>query len=287
MDTSGAPSPPSPGAAGDFLATRATAIPVDSDADAGAGSGADAAFDTGTRADVLPGDRFALHGEKHFGSGSQLVSFMVTTARIEGVELPAVFAMDLRDQPWDGTSGLRITREWDGMGMKATQSHAVLLDGVEGTPMVWPDALIECGPAVSSLALSLFSAVVSAICDAAMAEAERRLGGRPLRPYEDVALTQAQVDHWMLTQAMHGLSVTIGRDPTPVALVAATKAKLGMAALAEKLLSELARAVGGGAFSASSPFAAWYEDVRALGYLRPPWALSFDQLSEARAAAGG
>ncbi len=38
----------------------------------------------------------------------------------------------------------------------------------------------------------------------------------------------------------------------------------------------------GSAFSERSPFADWYEDVRALGYLRPPWALAFDQLRTAR-----
>jgi len=33
-----------------------------------------------------------------------------------------------------------------------------------------------------------------------------------------------------------------------------------------------------GAFSRRSPFAHWYEDVRALGFLRPPWGLASDNL---------
>jgi hypothetical protein len=36
--------------------------------------------------------------------------------------------------------------------------------------------------------------------------------------------------------------------------------------------------IDGGTFSRSSPFGYWYEDVRALGFLRPPWGLSYDQL---------
>ncbi len=247
-----------PGSGGDILATRATATAVDD------------------------GATFALHGEKHFGSGSQIVSYMVTTAKPDGGG-PMAFYLDLRDQPWDGTAGVRIVREWDGMGMKATQSHAVLLDGVIGFPWAWQGSLIESAPVTGTLSLAMYCSVIAAVCDAAMAEAERRLAGRSLRPYEDVSSTQAQIDHWMLTQAMRGLAATLSTEQAPVTLLAATKAKLGMAALAESLMSQICRAVGGGAFSASSPFASWYEDVRALGYLRPPWALAFDQLSASRA----
>ena len=44
------------------------------------------------------------------------------------------------------------------------------------------------------------------------------------------------------------------------------------------MLGRLARVIGGGAFSQRSPFAHWYEDVRALGFLRPPWGLAYDNL---------
>ena len=36
--------------------------------------------------------------------------------------------------------------------------------------------------------------------------------------------------------------------------------------------------IGGGTFSRRSPFASWFEDVRALGFLRPPWGLAYDAL---------
>jgi hypothetical protein len=54
-----------------------------------------------------------------------------------------------------------------------------------------------------------------------------------------------------------------------------------VAALAESVLSRLCRVLGGGAYTHQSPFAYWYEDVRALSFLRPPWALAFDTLWEA------
>lgn len=248
-----------PGSGGDIFRTKATATALDEVA--------------GT---------FSLYGAKHFGSGSQIVSYMITAAKPDGADAPMGFYLDLREQPWDGTQGISITREWDGMGMKATQSHACMLDGIEGVAWAWPESVLHGAPAAGALGLGMYCAVVSAVVDAAMAEAEHRLSGRSLRPYEEVAWTQAQIDHWMLTQAQSGLTAVIANAPTDEAVVAAVKAKMGMAATAETILSNVCRAIGGGAFSASSPFASWYEDVRALGYLRPPWALAFDQLILAR-----
>jgi alkylation response protein AidB-like acyl-CoA dehydrogenase len=248
-----------PGSGGDILRTKATATPVDG---------------------AL--DRYRLRGAKHFGSGSEIVSYMITTAKPDGSEMPMGFYLDLRDQPWDGTAGMTITRRWDGMGMKATQSHATMLDGVEGVAWAWPEGILRGSATAGALGLAMYAAVIGAVVEAAMIETERRLGGRQLRPFEEVAWTQAQIDHWMLVQAQRGLVDTIAGSDAEIAVVAATKAKIGIAATAEAILQNVCRAVGGGAFSASSPFASWYEDVRALGYLRPPWALAFDQLIAAR-----
>ena len=51
-----------------------------------------------------------------------------------------------------------------------------------------------------------------------------------------------------------------------------------MADLAERTMLRLTRVLGGGTFSQRSPFAHWFEDVRALGFLRPPWGLAYDAL---------
>jgi len=59
---------------------------------------------------------------------------------------------------------------------------------------------------------------------------------------------------------------------------AALRAKEGVAELAESSLRRLTRVIGGSPFSPRSPFASWFEDVRALGFLRPPWGLAHDML---------
>ena len=248
-----------PGSGGDVMRTKAIARPI-------AGSAS----------------RSTMHGAKHFGSGSEMLTYMITTAKPEGSEEPGLFYLDLRNQPWDGSAGVEITRRWDGMGMKATQSHAIMLDGVEGVAYAWPGALAEAALPASTLGLTLFSAVTLAVVDAAMEEATSRLQGKSLRAYEDVAWTEAQIQHWIMTQAQRGIIESLANETIADAAPAAIKAKMGMANIAEATMTQLCRAVGGGAYSASSPFATWNEDVRALGFLRPPWGLAFDQLIEAR-----
>ena len=42
----------------------------------------------------------------------------------------------------------------------------------------------------------------------------------------------------------------------------------------------ISKAIGGASYSRSSPFGQWSQDVRALGFLRPPWALAHHRLFE-------
>jgi hypothetical protein len=58
--------------------------------------------------------------------------------------------------------------------------------------------------------------------------------------------------------------------------------KTAIAELSESVLTRLCRVVGATTFSRSSPFGFWFEDVRALGFLRPPWGLAFQTLIDMR-----
>jgi alkylation response protein AidB-like acyl-CoA dehydrogenase len=97
-----------------------------------------------------------------------------------------------------------------------------------------------------------------------------------MRPYEQVEWVNAEQDAWLMRQAYEGMlrAVETQSQPLPVVLLGKTAA----ARLAEDCLRRLARIMGGGTFARHSPFGFWYEDVRALGYLRPPWGLAYDAL---------
>lgn len=251
-----------PGSGGDILLTKAQALPAD-------GSDGD-----------LPGSAYRISGDKHFGSGSGVTSFMVTTAMPDGEDAPAVFILDVRDRPWDGSTGLRLTAEWDGAGMAATQSHAMRLDGCPAIRFAWDGPLEEITLAAGPLISCLFTAVILGVLDEAIRTARLQLEPKAgsLRPYEQVEWTRAELDHWLAVQAYEGALRAVESGDHPRAVHATLRAKEAVAELAEASLSRLARVVGGGTFSRRSPFASWFEDVRALGFLRPPWGLAYDKL---------
>jgi alkylation response protein AidB-like acyl-CoA dehydrogenase len=86
------------------------------------------------------------------------------------------------------------------------------------------------------------------------------------------------MEGWLIQQAYDGMlrAVEDGKEGRR----RAAQAKTAIAELAESATARICRVIGGGTFSRSSPFGYWYEDVRALGFLRPPWALVYDNLFE-------
>jgi alkylation response protein AidB-like acyl-CoA dehydrogenase len=251
-----------PGSGGDMLKTRAVAEP------------------TGGEHPELPGRCYRLTGDKHFGSGFGVSDYMFTTARVVGEERPAAFIIDVRQRLAEGSSGLRVTHEWDGAGMKATQSHAVRLDGVEAVRLAWGGPIDTLAANAGGLVMAVFTAVVLGVVDEAVATARHQLGPRfaELRAYEQVEWSRAELEHWLAVQAYEGVLRAIETGEAQAAGRAGIRAKTATAELAESSLRRLTDVLGGATFSQRSPFAHWFEDVRALGFLRPPWGLAFDAL---------
>lgn len=250
-----------PGSGGDIGKTKAVATP--------------AAHEL-----ALVGSTYSVAGDKHFGSGSGVAHWMMTTAVAEGETEPSIFALDVRDRPWDGSAGLRLVAEWDGVGMAATQSHAMRLDGAPAVRMAFDGPIETITRNAGPLVATLFTAVVVGILDEAIATARGQLGPRAesLRAYERVEWARAEQDHWLAGQAFEGAVRAIESGDATVAFHAALRAKEAVADLAEAVMLRVTRVLGGGTFSRRSPFAHWFEDVRALGFLRPPWGLAYDGL---------
>jgi alkylation response protein AidB-like acyl-CoA dehydrogenase len=251
-----------PGSGGDILRTVAEAHPADP---------------TG---EVLPGRAYRVSGDKHFGSGSGVTSYMITTALPAGEDAPTLFFLDVRDRPWDGSAGLQLAAEWDGMGMAATQSHAMRLEECPAIRLAWDGPIEDLTTAAGPLVMSVFTAVVLGILDEAIATAKLQLGPKAdtLRPYEQVEWSRAELEHWLAVQAFEGAMRAVESGDQMRALHAVLRAKEAVADLAETSLRRLSRVIGGGTFSRRSPYASWFEDVRALGFLRPPWGLAYDSL---------
>jgi alkylation response protein AidB-like acyl-CoA dehydrogenase len=250
-----------PGSGGDIGRTKAVATPIEHEP-------------------FLPGGTYAVTGDKHFGSGSGVTDRMITTAVPAGEADPTIFVLDVRDRPWDGTAGLKLIAEWDGMGMAATQSHAMRLEEAPAVRLANSGPLDAVARAANPLISSLFTAVVLGVLDEAISLAREQVGGRAegLRAFERVEWARAEQDHWLAVQAYEGALRAVESGRPDVAFHDALRAKEAVAGLAEEVLLRLTRVLGGGTFSQRSPFAHWFEDVRALGFLRPPWGLAYDHL---------
>jgi alkylation response protein AidB-like acyl-CoA dehydrogenase len=250
-----------PGSGGDIAKTRSTARLLDTAAS-------------------LPGQAYGVSGDKHFGSGSGICDRMITTAIADGEADPAIFVLDAGGRAWDGTAGWELIAEWDGMGMAATQSHAMRLDGAPAVRMAWEGGLDTLTLAAAPFISTLFTAVVLGVLDEAVRTAKDQVRAKAdqLRPYEQVEWSRAEADHWLAVQAYEGALRAVESGDPMAGLHAGLRAKQSVAELAEQTLSRLTRVLGGGTFSARSPFAHWFEDVRALGFLRPPWGLAYDGL---------
>lgn len=239
------------------------------------GSGGDVA-NTKTQAEPV-GDGWQLTGQKHFGSGSGISSYMITTAKAVGEDQPDWFFIDTGAIGFDDAA-ISIAAPWDGIGMRATQSHALTFDHCPAERFGWPGHLDELIAAAAPFVGTLFTAVVLGIVETAVATAGEQLGPRAdsLRPYEQVEWAQAELDAWTAVQAYEGMLRAV--ETMADARLPVLRGKTAVAQLGESCLARLARVIGGGTYSQRSPFAHWYEDVRALGFLRPPWGLAFDGL---------
>jgi alkylation response protein AidB-like acyl-CoA dehydrogenase len=126
---------------------------------------------------------------------------------------------------------------------------------------------------------ALFTAVIVGVVQSAHAAAAARILPRHdgLRRYEAVEWARIETEVWTIEQAYERLLQLI-EAKGPTALLDSQHAKLAIAELAESVTQRICRVIGGGSFSRGSHFGAAFEDVRALGFLRPPWALAYDQL---------
>ena len=242
------------------------------------GSGGDV---TKTQTVARPGPTdgvFRLTGQKAFGSGSGITSYMLTTAIPEGEAAPDVFFLDMRNVAWDDTAGVTLTAPWDGHGMAATQSHALRFTDFPATRIAWPGHVSDLMESGGGHNQSLFTAVIVGIVETALEAARLQVARRreTLRAYEQVEWTKAEQDGWLIQQAYEGMlrAVEEGRGGRRNSV----QGKMAIAELAESATGRICRVLGGGTFSRSSPFGHWDEDVRALGFLRPPWGLAYDNL---------
>ena len=172
-----------PGTAGDISKTKATA-----------------------RRDLSDG-AYLLTGQKNFGSGSGITSYMITVAAPEGETAPDMFVLDMRGVRWDGSAGVTLTAAWDGHGMAATQSHAFSFKEFPVTRIAWPGQFRLIQENTGALTQCCFTAVIVGVTEVALETARQQVvpRGDSLRAYERVEWSKAELEGWLIQQADEGV----------------------------------------------------------------------------------
>lgn len=246
------------------------------------GSGGDIAVTKAVaRSDGQGGYR--LSGDKHFASGSGISDYMITTAVADDDGAPDLFYVHTGGRAWDGSDGMRLIGEWDGHGMTATQSHAFRFDDMPIARSAWRGGLPSLLAASFGFVGCAFAAVIVGVCDVAFETARGQLRAKAssMRTYDRVEWARAEMEYWLILQAYEGMLRSVEASPAGVTPIDVVRGKTAIAELAEAAMRRVCAVVGGGTFHRRSPLGNWFEDVRALGFLRPPWGLAYDRMIEA------
>lgn len=240
------------------------------------GSGGDVSK---TIADAVPvgNGNYLISGKKHFGSGSGILSNMLTTAIARGEEKPDMFYVNYQKMAWDGTNGIQLVAEWDAQGMTSTQSHSMEFKNFPAKRIVF-SGVYDPNKLSHVIGPCLFIAVIIGIVDIAYETAKVIITKKQatLSAYEKVEFMKVEQAYWLISKAYLGLMQEIENGNASTVQLA----KASMAELAESIVTKICRIIGGSTLSRNSPFGFWCQDVKALGFLRPPWALAYDVLFE-------
>ena len=147
--------------------------------------------------------------------------------------------------------------------------------------VAWPGHMVDLMTATGGGIGCYFSAVIVGIVETAIATARQQVARRrtTLRVYEQGEWARAELEGWLIQQAYEGMLRAI--ETQGAAGDAVVHGKTAIAELAEAALGRLCKVLGGGTYGGQAPFGWWFEDVRALGFLRPPWGLAYDTILEA------
>ncbi len=232
-----------------------------------AGTGANDWLDSSGRA-VRVDQGFRVTAHKRFVSGAPGAQVFVTSARHDGDVGPEVLHFSV---PFNA-DGIRIIETWDGLGMRGTGSHDVVMDDV----FVRDEAIVTRRPAgvwhpmwdvVLPVAMPLITAAYVGMADSATAlgrDAARRGGALLAGAVGEMtnALTVAE----MALADLVRLTAEYGFVPGP-ATTAAVLARKAIATDSVKAAVELAsELVGGPGFLKGHSIERIVRDVRAMHF---------------------
>jgi alkylation response protein AidB-like acyl-CoA dehydrogenase len=230
---------------------------------------------TKTVAKKDPSGAFSLTGEKILASFGRNADVFFSTAKVSPEDLPGAGIVEFFFVPTRG-AGVQILDDWNGFGMRGTESHTVRYEGARASALLGFPGFIETARPLE-YSFCLFAAVPLG-CVAAML---RALGSpAPTSPALRLRLSEVQMRYeasraYLLESAS---KYRPGGDAAYRARVLRTKTFVTQEAT--RLCTELFALGGGRHYVRGGRLSGAMADVFAGTALRPPLALALDALVE-------
>lgn len=218
---------------------------------------------------------FALSGEKILASSGRHAATFFSTAKVSASDVPGAGVVEFFFVD-GGAAGVAIANDWDGFGMRSTESHTVRYEGARAREMMgFPDFVNTVQPL--EYWFCLFAAIPLGCVKALL-----RALGAPAP--QSAALRLRLAEATMRYEAMHAyLAQTAGgfRAGAGAAYAARVlRTKTYVTEEATKLCAELFALGGGRNYRRTSRVARTLADSFAGTSLRPPLNLALDRLVE-------
>lgn len=230
---------------------------------------------TSTVASPAPGGGFVLTGEKILASSGRYAHHFFSTAKVDPADLPGCGVVELFVVDTDAP-GVTILADWDGFGMRATESQTVRYESAPAAEILgFPNFIQTVQPL--QYWFCLFAAIPLG-CARSILEALARPA--PASPALRLRFSEAQMRYEALRayllETAAGFRAAAGADYAARVL----RTKTYVTQEATRLCAELFALSGGRHYRRNGAVARAFADSFAGTALRPPLPLALDTLVE-------
>jgi alkylation response protein AidB-like acyl-CoA dehydrogenase len=222
------------------------------------------------------GDAWKLTGDKILASTGKHADYFFSSAKVAQEDLPGAGIVEIF-YVRANAPGVTIAEDWDGFGMRATESQSVRYDNAPAAGIMGYPNFIEA-TAPLGIWYCLFPAV-SLGCAASILD---QIGTpAPQSPAVRLRLAEAQMRIEAMRAYLHETAALRGATDDPRSLaMRVVRTKTYVTQEATKLCAELFALSGGRHYSRTSPVGRALADSFAGTALRPPLSLALDMLVE-------
>lgn len=222
-----------------------------------------------------PGGGFVLSGEKILASGGRNADYFFSAAKIDPAGLPGAGAVELFIVP-TGAPGVTILDDWDGFGMRPTESHTVRYDRAPAVGLIGFPGFMEAAQPLQYW-FCLFAAIPLGCAGTMLREL-----GQPAP--ESPALRLRLVDLQARYEAARAYLLETARGWTPGGSPSwrsrVLRTKTFVSQESTRICADLFALSGGRHYRRSSRVARLLADSFAGTALRPPLPLAIEALAQ-------